>query len=237
MCPSRCSGSPSARCSGIAPRRRTATSRSSSAPARAESQPASGPTARLSVGDEVVIRTQADIDQQRFVARVFELTAAGALINAGESEGIAVGQGLSVYRVNAIVGRATAREVRRSYAVVACSAAGDAPPPELRLGDELRLTDPPAPPLVVGVIERLVEPTLFTARLMTESPPLASPLAVRAAGRTVGVAILLTAKDGRAGGFVVPCSLTRSLATGMQLVQETSPTESAQAPAAEPAHP
>ncbi|MBU0638160.1 MAG: hypothetical protein KKB50_04785, partial [Planctomycetes bacterium] len=73
---------------------------------------------------------------------------------------------------------------------------------------------------IVAVIERLVGPTLFTARLQAPDPPLLTPLGVRAAGRTVGVAMLLAADGTHAGGFVLPGSTTRSLAAGMPLVQD-----------------
>jgi hypothetical protein len=186
----------------------------------AATQPASGPAARLSVGDEVLIRTQADIDQQRFVARVFDLTAGGALINAGENERLAPGQTLTVRRADAVVGKASIRDVQGTYAVVVPSSAADAAPIEFRLGDELRLAEPPPRPRVIGVIERLADSTLFTVRLTASAPPLLTPLAVRAAGRTVGVALLVTANESQAGGFVLRCSTTRSLAAGMQLVYE-----------------
>jgi hypothetical protein len=68
-----------------------------------------------------------------------------------------------------------------------------------------------------------VAPTLFTVRLAAPAPPLATPLAVRAAGRTVGVAVLLTADESQAGGFALRCSTTRSFAIGMQLVVEADP--------------
>ena len=135
----------------------------------------------------------------------------------------AAGQLLTVCRADAVVGKAMIRDAQRTYAVVVPSPDADAAPLEFRPGDELRLAEPPPRPLVIGVIERLVDPTLFTARLTAPDPPLATPLAVRAAGRTVGVALLVTANESQAGGFVLRCSTTRSLAEGMQLVYEAEP--------------
>ncbi len=61
----------------------------------------------------------------------------------------------------------------------------------------------------------MVDGTLFSARVeATRVAPLHAPLAVRRAGRTIGVAVLLDVVDGRALGFAVARSLTVPLETG-----------------------
>jgi hypothetical protein len=81
--------------------------------------PSSAPTlgiapARLSVGDDVVIRTQADIDARRFVARVFDLAPAGALIPAGEAGQLAPAMSWRCMRTEQKSGRGRVRMVQRS---------------------------------------------------------------------------------------------------------------------------
>lgn len=190
--------------------------------------PSSAPTlgiapARLSVGDDVVIRTQADIDARRFVARVFDLAPAGALITAGEADQLAVGDVLTAYRNGVEIGRAVVRMVQRSYAAVSPPESEVTPAFELRVGDELRVGRPPSPPVVVGSVQQVRGDSLFTARLTSAAPPPGTPLTVRAAGRTVGVALLLATGGGEAGGIVLPASQTRPLAPGMQLIIEPEP--------------
>ena len=177
----------------------------------------------LRVGDEAVIRTQADIDERRFVAHIFELRPAGALLDVGEADGLTVGDALTVYRDGNAAGTVTVREVQRSYAVVTPVADGANVPFVLRIGDELRFRPPPPPPRVIGSIQRVVGETLFTARLTDAAPAVGTPMAVRASGRIVGVAVLVTAGETRGAGFVLPGSMTRPLAAGMQLVCAAEP--------------
>ncbi len=193
----------------------------SSAPT--ESRPAPVAASTLRVGDDAVIRTQADIDARRFVAHIFELTPAGALLNAGEADGLAIGDTLRVYRDGTVAAELAVREVQRSYAVVEPLRGGDARQFVLRVGEELRFHPPPPPLRVVASVDNVIGETLFTARVTTSPVPLGTPLAIRASGHTVGVAILVTADEQRAGGFMLPCSQTRPLATGMQLVCEGDP--------------
>lgn len=192
-------------------------------------------TPPLRVGDDVVVRTQADVDQRRFVARVFDLTAAGALVNAGEADGLMPGQTLTLYHAGKAAGEATIQSVQRSYAVVASSTGPDGAPVTPRIGDELRLDLPPPASTIVGIMQRIVDETIFVAR-MPAATPLGIPLAVQASGETVGVAVLVTAKDDSAIGFVLPCSSVKPAAAGMQLVREAEspPVEKPTSRSAEP---
>jgi hypothetical protein len=168
------------------------------------------------VGDEAVVRSEADIEQRRFVVHVFDLTTAGALLNAGEADALAVGDTLTVQRGSATVGQAVVREVHRTYAIAA--PVDSLNQFALRVGDELRLRPAPPPPRILGSIERVVDELLFSARLTGSAAPLGTPLAVQHEGRTVGVAMLVTVDEaGKAGGFVFARSLTEPLSPGMEL--------------------
>lgn len=224
-----------------------AAARPASAPAgQLAAAPASRPTAApttlpvrlLRVGDDVVIRTQADLDARRFVARVFERTTAGALVNAGEADGLAPQQEATLYREGALVGRVRIRSTQRTYAAiepVPRPASGpqvdagaerseeaqqdaEAGGMEIRLGDELRFVPPREAPAALGTIAAVKDTTLITVSTNGADVPLGRPLAVRWQGRVVGVAVLVAADDGLAGGFVLPCAAVVPVAPGMELV-------------------
>ena len=173
----------------------------------------------LRVGDDVVIRTQADVDQRRFIARVFDVTPAGALVNAGEADGLAPGQTLKLFRAGEVVGDALVQSVQSTYAIVGLNAEAAGQPITLRIGDELWPGPPPSAPMAVGLIQSVTDETLFTARV-ADSPPLRTPLLVRASKQTVGVAVLVAAENGSAVGFALPCAQLTPLAGGMQLLRE-----------------
>jgi hypothetical protein len=191
-----------------------------SLPTTAATQASLGDHTRLRVGDEAVIRTQTDIDRRRFVARVFELTPAGALINAGETDGLAFGQRLPVHRSGRPAGIVEILRVQRSYAMVAPVSQSGVEPPALQVGDELPVSTPAPAATLIATLERLTGPGLFTARLAASEAPLLTPLAVRTSEGTVGVAILVTMETRSAAGFVLPCSMTVPPAAGMHLVLE-----------------
>jgi len=172
------------------------------------------------VGDDVVVRTDADLERQRFVAQVFELTAGGALLDAGENDGLVVGQEGKVHREGAVVGRIEVVRAQPTYSVIVSRAKDRESAVELRLGDEVRFGPPPPAPTEVGQIVRVTARSLITVRLAVAQPPLGTPLAVRARGQTAGVALLVVAEDGLAGGFMIPASITIPPAAGMELVLE-----------------
>ena len=186
------------------------------------STPASAPTEEVlpQLGDHVVVRTDADIERRRFVAQVFEVTTGGALLDAGENDGLAVGQEGKIYREGAVVGRIEVVRAQPTYAVIVSRAKDRESAVELRLGDEVRFGPPPPAPTEVGTIVRVTARDLITVRLTVAQPPLGTPLAVKARGQTAAVALLIVAEDGLAGGFVIPASVTVPPAAGMQLVLE-----------------
>jgi hypothetical protein len=186
------------------------------------STPASAPTEEVlpQLGDHVVVRTDADIERRRFVAQVFEVTTGGALLDAGENDGLAVGQEGKIYREGAVVGRIEVVRAQPTYAVIVSRAKDRESAVELRLGDEVRFGPPQPAPSEIGRIVRVTARDLITVRLTVAQPPLGTPLAVKARGQTAGVALLVVAEDGLAGGFVIPASITVPPAAGMQLVLE-----------------
>jgi len=176
----------------------------------------------VEVGDVAVIRTRADLAQRRFVARVFETTAEGHLINAGELDELSAGDAGSATRAGQALRRVVVRRVQRSYAVVRPT--GPPPDVELRVGDQVRFASPPEPGRKVGTIEHVTAETLFAARVASSPPPpLLTPLAVHAGGQTVGVAVLVAADGVQGLGFVFEGSLTGPLAVGAELILDAIP--------------
>lgn len=184
------------------------------------------------VGDDAVVRTSADLHHRRFSARVFELTPAGCLINAGEIDGLSAGDVGTVYRAGREIGRVKLLKVQRGYSVARLEpgdehvattqpTSSSVPAPGrgsdgLQRLDEVCFGPRQRPLLTLGAITRVVEGTLFSAQV-TGAAPLLTPLAVRHAGRVIGVAVLLDVTDRRALGFVLACSLTEFPAAGDEL--------------------
>lgn len=188
----------------------------------------------IHVGDDALIRTVTDIRSRRISARVFELGSAGGLINAGEIDGLSVGDVGTVYRAGRRIGRVRLTKVQRAYSVAQLierserpdtsqsTHSGELQPQAKTKGlqrlDEVRFGHPPPPPVTLGVIERVVDRTLFSARLADgSSAPLLTPLVLRRADRAIGVAVLLDVMDGRALGLALARSLTELPATGDEL--------------------
>ncbi len=185
------------------------------------------PGAGLAVGDDVAIRTLADVQRRRFAARVFEQTADGYLISAGEHDGLATAEAGTVWRDGAALGQVLVSRVQNAYTLV--QAADAATRELLRPGDEVRFGPPPPGPRRVGVIEQVVDGRALLIRAVASDAaprdqhekgalPLDRPLAIRAGGRTVGVAILLCASDGAAAGIVL--GEPAALSMGMELVAD-----------------
>jgi hypothetical protein len=186
----------------------------------ADTQPTSAPhrdeRAGVCVGDTVHIRTRADVRSGRFTARVFALTEEGALVNAGEAEGLRRGQVLPVYRAGRPCGAVRPVRVQRGY-TVARAAEGDGGGVPLVPGDEIAVGPRAAAARTVGRIREVVEGGLFVADLSADDVPAGIPLAIRGTGGVTGVAILFAVEGRRAGGFVVPASLTAEVAAGQAL--------------------
>ncbi|MGD8453162.1 MAG: hypothetical protein PVJ57_15195 [Phycisphaerae bacterium] len=184
------------------------------------------PTPPLAVGDVAVVRTLADIAENRYVARVFSASREGALINAGEADGLTPGQTVPLWRDGMPAGTVEVVRVQRGYSIVQRPAAEELSPPEV--GDIVRVQPPPPPPHTVGHIERLCAGPLFVARLATSGPaPLLAPLMLRQSAGTGGLVILLAADNRHACGFTLSCSLSEPPTAGQMLLmppEETPPT-------------
>lgn len=180
-----------------------------------EAVPESAPLGLIRVGDNARIRTDAEIAQRRFVARVFRLTDRGGLINAGEADRLEAGDIGRVFREGVEIGQVLLQRVQRDYSIVEPSAAAVG----LRLasGDLVRFGPPPRPAVSYGRIESIVGETAFVMRSERE-PPLQTPLTIRRGGRSVGVALLLVEEGGRALGVAVSESLPAALEVGTEVV-------------------
>lgn len=187
----------------------------------------------IRTGDDARVRTSDDIRARRFSARVFDQTPAGYLINAGETDGLSVGETATAYRDGRPVGRARLLRVQRGYSVVRPLGAEHAPTGspvggaktdssessvELRLLDELRFAPLEEPAAVVAVVEQVVDGTLLSVRIADDAAARTCvPLALRRSGRVIGVGILLEVVGERAIGFAPARSLSEPPAVGDEL--------------------
>ena len=78
-------------------------------------QPAAG--VEIRVGDEALVRTEADRAEKRFIGRVFELTPDGGLIDVGEIDGLHVGDMARVVRDGTEIGTAEVIRTQRAYSI------------------------------------------------------------------------------------------------------------------------
>ena len=194
-------------------------------PARAREEPNRASTSvgatrgAILVGDDVVIRTRADIARKRFVARVFAVTPEGCLITAGEADGLALGERSWAYRAGRPRTEIVIRRIQRGYCIIRpLRPEGDG---ALRIGDTIRFAPPPKPPLRVARIERVACETLFRARLESgAAPPLLEPLEVQTTPNTSAAAILVAVDGSNALGFVFEPSLLQPLSPGMAILVE-----------------
>jgi hypothetical protein len=197
----------------------------------------------IAVGDPAVIRTRADIAARRFVARVFEISPEGALINAGEADGITAGETAMLYRNGLKIGEIRIARLQRGYSVIE-ALAEPAPPPTTRpraqqpaagekpaskpavvpaVGDVVRFTNPPEPPVNLAEIADVVDGTLFSARALVRAEiPALKPLLVRTGEQGAGVALVLASDGERVCGLVLECSLAKPLRRGAILQQATA---------------
>ncbi|GEM_PF-1325347 len=193
----------------------------------------------IAVGDSAIIRTRADIEARRFPARVFEISADGALINAGEWDELSLGQAGSLYRGGEKIGEVQIARLQRSYAVIqpaevppepaATRPASQMPStegPSARqptvlpaIGDVVWFSDPPAPPVDLAEIDNVVDGNLFSARALADVQISAlTPLRVRTDDAGSGVALVLASDGQRICGVVLECSLAAPLRPGAIIV-------------------
>lgn len=188
----------------------------------------------LGVGDVVRVRTRDEAELGSVAARVFEVRPEGVLIDAGDADGLRVGQSLVGLQEGSARVSVTVRHVEHSYALAAAS---EAAPAALRPGDELRDRPPARRRRTLGVVTAVVRdstggadfpawaPTIFTARVGGDAP-LGSALAVCNRGGVVAAAVLVGHVRGVAMGVVAPMSQVEPIAAGDELMlDEEPPTE------------
>lgn len=160
-----------------------------------------GATSRaVQVGDDAVIRTPEDIAAGRVRPRVFEVAPGHLLIDAGEADGVALGQSFEILHAGASIGRASVTRVQRGYSVLNTAELRSAP----AVADEARLgageTDPPAR---LNPIVAVWDDLLFQ---LSEAPPQANgPIAVLRNGQVIGAAVVAPLAD-RWIGLALPGS-------------------------------
>lgn len=210
--------------------------RTSSAPGTAES------LARP--GDEARIRSQQDLDLRRFSARVFALRPDGALVNAGEIDGLAAGDAGRLIRNAEVLGRAVVVRAQRDYSLVRILPP-DPPhitgaPPSPAVDDTVDFSPAPTvspprarrtPPRCVARLDT-VSGHAFRASLLFDphsSPRAATPDARSLLGRLfmladdrrpVGVALLVAVQGNVAVGTALPHSLDEPPRPGWTLQLE-----------------
>ncbi len=187
------------------------------------------------VGDDAAVRTRAEIVARRVTARVFDRTERGAVIDAGEQDGFAVGQSAMGFREGAFLTRIEITHVQPTYSIVTASPPAGETAPALAIGDQVRLTPPPPAPKPAGEIVAVVDEQLVVVRL-ADAPALATPLLVEHEGESVALVVLLAA-DGPTGvGYRLPRSGVAALTTGMRVLRP-GVDEGAHAPPSEPQKP
>ena len=172
------------------------------------------PLTGVEVGDEVRIRSAREIALQSFAARVFEQSDVGPLINAGEVDGLTLGEVGQIERDGRTICQATVVRLQRTFALVRAEL-GCA----IHVGDEMRFGPPPPPVERLGVLTAVADQTLFTARIGDVPVPRLRPLTLRLGDEVVGVGVVLACERGLAYGFAVDFSLTHRLLPGMELVR------------------
>lgn len=177
------------------------------------------------VGDDVIVRTPADIRDRRFNARVFASAPEGFLVSAGEGEKIGVGDEATVFRSAVPLGKTRVTKVQGGYAVV-LDLPGAAAGEGIRVLDEVSFaggattstsSEPVLPPRPLATIERVVGADMLSVRVIDPDTACGELLPIRNGRNTVGVGVLIMRDGERCVAIAVRDSLREPLASGMQL--------------------
>jgi len=147
---------------------------------------------RPAVGDDVRFRTRESSLRSEFDARVFDATAEGYLITAGEPEQISTGDVGEVWRDGQRVGSVRVERLQSSYSRVVPL---EAPADGIRRLDAVRFGPTDAGAAVAGFVERVYDEA--TALLWLpggESRP-GDVLSILSAGRVAALAVILDVED------------------------------------------
>lgn len=182
----------------------------------ARTVPAAG-TEAVRVGDDVFIRTDRDIRERRFAARIFESTSDGYLINAGEFDQMVVGQEAEVVREGVPPLTVLVTKVQREYSEIRLKPGGDSGwTPGLR--DEVRFGRSKSELIPVGRIDAAWRDGAFRAAANEGNTcPTRRPILIRSGAETIGVCVAVSAEHDRIVGVVIDESLSRAIVPGMQL--------------------
>jgi hypothetical protein len=170
----------------------------------------------IEVGDDAVIRGRGAVRRGALPARVFQISGGELFINAGEFDGLALGDRGAVWRDGRSIVDVQVVDVESGHARVRAT------PSEIDVGvrrlEEVRFAEAGNGPTPIGIIESVVDGVAFAARFdSTADAPLRRPLSVRSADGPAGVAVLIDARPPAAVGVAVDSSLRAALAAGMQL--------------------
>ena len=144
------------------------------------------------------------------------------LVDAGEADGLTLGQTVLLTRDGARLGEVRVERVQRGYSVVRCvgSWVGERPAP----GDAMHVGPPPADPVAVAEITAVTDRAAIRSpsRVQNRRPRCCTPLAISSGGRTVGVAVLLAREGSLVCGLALEPSLSTPLRPGDRLLSESA---------------
>lgn len=178
----------------------------------------------IRVGDTAEIRTLADISAPRISARVFDQNEHGALITAGENDGLSAGLTATALRGDRLLGLIEVIRVTGGYATIRMQAGADAAaahsttapaePPMLERLDEIRFGPPRLPDRIIGRVVRLEGDALTLDLTSPVTPRPGDLLSLRVKDATIAVALVLETAEGRAVAFLLAESWTAPISGG-----------------------
>ncbi len=186
--------------------------------AAVQTQPAVVSSGPPRIGDEVRLRTRRQIQERTFAARVFDVTAEGLLINAGDADGLREGETGAVYRGARRIGAVAVQRLQSSYSLMTPDA--EAEENKIAPDDEVWFSARPPAASVVGRVERIMGERILSIAPVSNGAglPLHTPLALRAGEKTIGVALLLEQSGQRAIGIALAESLAQAPTVGVELI-------------------
>lgn len=179
------------------------------------SSPASPVGLELQVGTALEFRTQADVREGRFLPRVFRMDSGRWLINAGEPEGLKLGESGVVSRNGQRVGTAHVERVQSGYSIIR----PDHPEVQLLIGDAWKRDGADSGPHFTATVSEIVDGRLLRARIEPlQSIQSGELLAVYLAGRVAAVACVVRADSASLIAVVLCATQQEEITTGAVLM-------------------
>lgn len=172
-------------------------------------------TRKPAVGDEVRIRTSEDVRLRRFVPRIFDQSAEGCYITAGEPDGITAGEVATVTRSGHEQALVRVVRVQGSYSIVIPVGTPAEPPAVL---DEVHFRPPPAPEVPVGDVSESFGDEVFQAQLTGSRFQPGDWCVLRDGTNAVAAGIVVAMRERELLGVVIPGTLTGTVHTGEVVV-------------------